>query len=198
MSVEPKLFGKYDYNVTVRDPGLVRYISLRPVFLPHTHGRLRQRFKKSEANIVERFMKHLGNPGHSGKDHWWSSARTTGKYATHYKIMREAFEIIEKKTGENPIQVLVRAIENAAPREEVTTLGLGGVVVLKQVDTSPQRRVDLAIRWIVQGAYKKTTHSKKSAGEILAEEIMLAANYDSNAFAIKKKQEVERQAASSR
>ena len=197
--MEPKLFGKYDYKVEIRDPGLVRYINLRPVILPHSHGRFEEkRFWKSKANIVERLIKHLMGAGHRGKKHLWSSKQTTGKFAKSYKIVKGTFQKIESKTKTNPLQVLVQAIEYSAPREEITTLGLGGRKVPKQVDSSPQRRVDLSLRWIVQGAFQKTVNKKTTIENTLANEIISAAQNDPKSFSISKKIESERQAAASR
>ena len=112
-----KLFGKWSYDgIVVRDPSLKKYISLKPVYLPHTGGRHEhRRFGKAEVPIVERLMNMLMRPG-----------RNTGKKHLAYNIVKRAFEIIHIKTGENPLQVLVRAIENAAPREETTRIMYGG------------------------------------------------------------------------
>lgn len=53
-------------------------------------------------------------------------------------MIQEAFDIINKKTGQNPIQVLVNAVSNAGPREETVRLKYGGIAVPKSVDTAPQ------------------------------------------------------------
>ncbi len=195
-----KLFNEYDLSeVKVNDPGLVRYISLKPILVPHTYGRLAKKpFGKSKVNIVERLITHLMVPGHKGKKHYFTSDVANGKFATVYKIVKEAFKIVKNKTGKNPVQVLVEAIENGSPREEVTTIGLGGRRVLKQVDTSPQRRVDLALRWLVQGAYLSSINKKVSMASALAEQIIATANGDSKSYAVSKKQEAEAQAQSSR
>jgi small subunit ribosomal protein S7 len=194
-----KLFGKYDFSVQVNDPGLVRYISLEPRIVPHAHGRLdKRKFLKSKASIVERFMKHLMGAGHKGKKHFRTSQHTTGKYHKAYNITEKAFSIIEQKTKKNPLQVLIDAIQRGGPREEITTLGLGGRKVPKQVDTSPQRRVDLALRWLVQGAYQKSVNRKTTIEQSLAEEIISASNNDPKSLAVSKKTESERQAAASR
>ncbi|HIQ02917.1 MAG TPA: 30S ribosomal protein S7, partial [Desulfurococcales archaeon] len=140
---EIKLFGKWSFEgVDVRDPSLKKYISLKPVWLPHTGGRHEhKRFGKAEVPIVERLINKLMRPGRQG-----------GKKHLAYNIVKKAFDIIYLKTGENPIQVLVRAIENAAPREETTRIAYGGIVYHVAVDVSPQRRVDLALRFITEGA----------------------------------------------
>ncbi|MDG6221445.1 MAG: 30S ribosomal protein S7, partial [Candidatus Thermoplasmatota archaeon] len=98
----------------------------------------------------------------------------------------------------NPIQVLVDAIENAAPREEVTRLRLGGINVPKAVDVSPCRRVDIALRNLSKGAVQSSYKNPKHISECLANEIMLAAKNDVSSFAVSKKDESERVARSAR
>ena len=190
--VEPdeiKLFGKWSFEgVEVRDPSLKRYISLRPVWLPHTGGRHEhRRFGKAEVPIVERLMNKLMRPG-----------KNTGKKHLAYNIVKRAFDIIYLRTGENPIQVLVRAIENAAPREETTRIAYGGIIYHVAVDVSPQRRVDLALRFITEGARMAAFNNPKTIEEALADEIIAAANNDPKSYAISRKEEIERIALSSR
>lgn len=197
---EIKLFYKYSFDgVVVSDPSLKSYINLTPIFVPRTFGRNEaKKFWKSKMNIVERFINKLMTPGHRGKKHLWSSKHCTGKAYTVLKIVKEAFEIIEEKTKENPVQVLVRAVERASPREEITSIEYGGIRQPKAVDTSPQRRVDLAMRWMVQGAHNQTINKKASMVRVLANMIIKCAEGDPGVFAIKKKNELERQAAASR
>lgn len=188
-SVEVKLFGRWGYEkIVVRDPSLKKYISLRPVYVPHTGGRHEhQRFGKANVPIVERLINQLMKHG-----------RNTGKKHLAYNIVKRAFELIELKTGENPLQVLVRAIENAGPREETTRIMYGGIVYHVAVDVSPLRRVDLALRFMTDGARESAFRSTKSIAECLAEEIIAAANNDPKSYAISKKEEIERIALSSR
>ncbi len=196
------LFGKWDTTgIEVMDPGLRQYINLEPVYIPiRARGKYaKKRFGKRKVHIVERLINKLMVPGHEGKKHRFTSGRCTGKTVNVMNIVRKAFEIIEKRTGKNPVEVLVRAIENAAPREEIVLIEIGGVRVPKAVDTSPQRRVDVALRWIAQGTYKKCYKQHLKAPEALAEEIIAAAeNNPQRSYAIQKKIEIERQAAASR
>ena len=183
-----KVFGKWDTRVEVRDPSLKKYISLMPVYLPHTGGRHEHRkFGKAKVPIVERLINNLMRPG-----------RNKGKKMLAYNIVKMAFELIYARTGQNPIQVLVRAIENAAPREEVTRIMYGGIVYYVAVDVAPQRRVDLALRHIAMGAKEASFNNPKPIEEALADEIIAAANNDPKSFAIRKKEEIERIALSSR
>ncbi len=195
-----KMFGKWESEgIQVNDPGLVKYVNLTPRYVPHTHGRTaKDRFGKSKMHIVERLINKVAIVGHKGKKHWRTSENKTGKKMMAMDIVREALEIVEKKTKKNPIEVLVRAVENSAPREEVTTIEIGGIRVPKSVDVAPQRRVDLSLRWITQGAFQHASNSHIPIVNALADEIIAAANKDSKSFAVSKMIEVERQAAASR
>lgn len=185
----PLLFGKWSYvGIDIRDPSLKKYISLKPVFLPHTGGRHEhRRFGKAEVPVVERLMNMLMRPGRSG-----------GKKHLAYNIVKTAFELIHRETGENPIQVLVRAIEKAAPREETTRIMYGGITYRVSVDISPQRRVDLALRYIAEGARLAAFNNPKPIEECLAEEIIKASRGDPQSYAVRQKEEIERIALSSR
>jgi small subunit ribosomal protein S7 len=195
-----KLFNKYDCStVVVTDPGLKDYINLKPIILPKSQGRYeKKKFWKSKAHIVERLMLKVGVTGHKGKKHWRTSGRNTGKYILQYKNVMHAFDIIENKTKQNPVQVLVQAVENASPCSEVISLEYGGIKHPKAVDVAPQRRVDLALRWMTQGAYQKSTNKKGTYSQALANIIIETAKNDPKSFAISKKSETERQAIASR
>jgi len=197
-----KLFDKWDVNVEVLDPGLKQYITLSPVLVPYSAGRnVGKQFHKSKKNIVERLMNKLYVAGHKGKKHWRTSGHNTGKISTVYKIVKKAFEIIEERTKKNPVEVLIRAIEIGSPREGIATIEYGGMRYPKAVDLAPQRRIDLALRWITQGAYAASAAAgtKKAIWQTLADEIIATANNDtSKSNCIQKKTELERQAAASR
>ncbi len=187
--MELKLLGKYSVNdVVVHDESLGKYINLTAVLNLHTGGRYSSYFAgKANMNTVERLLNKL-----------MRSEKWTGKKYSAYRVLQEAFEIIEKKTKQNPVQVLIDAIENAAPREEVTRLKYGGIAVPKAVDVSPSRRVDIALRNIALGATNSSFKSKKSIENCLADEITYAAKNDANAFSVNKKEEMERIAQSAR
>lgn len=195
-----KLFNKYDLaTVKVDDPGLKDYITLSSVIVPRSGGRhAKQKFHKSKYNIVERLMNKMMVPGHRSKKHVLTSGHCGGKSHTVYNIIKKTLLIIEQKTKQNPVAVLVRAIENAAPRDEITTIEYGGARYPQSVDTAPQRRVDLALRLMVQGAYSKSFGKKIKMSEALAEEIIAAYNSENKSTAISKKHELERQADAAR
>ncbi|MEM0073412.1 MAG: 30S ribosomal protein S7 [Thermoplasmatales archaeon] len=183
------IFEKWDPSgVTVTDQGLVKYISLKPTATLHSGGRHANKFMgKADMNIVERLINNL-----------MRTVRWTGKKQSAYRVVKLAFEIIEKKTKQNPIQIFVNAIQNAGPREEITRLKYGGIAVPKSVDTSSSRRLDLAIRNISIGARENARKTKKNLWESLADEIIAAANNDPNCYSVKEKEDRERQAASAR
>ncbi|MBI2663471.1 30S ribosomal protein S7 [Candidatus Woesearchaeota archaeon] len=194
-----KLFNRWETNFEVNDTGLKSYININPLMIPRTGGRnVGTQFWKSKTHIVERLINKLMIPGHRGKKHRISSGHNTGKSVTTYNIVLKTFEIIEQKLKKNPVEVFVRAVENAAPREEITTIEYGGARYSQAVECAPQRRVDLALRNIVQGAYSKTFKNKKRMWECLADEIILVYNMDNKSNAIARKLELERQADASR
>ena len=195
-----KAFNRWDVaDIKVMDPGLQNYITVAPKIVPKTGARYAgSKFHKSRIFIVERLINKVMNPGHKGKKHSKSSGSCTGKSQTAYKIIEETFKIIEEKTKENPIKVFVKALENAAPREEIVTIEYGGARYPKSVECAPQRRVDLVLRYFIQGSYQKCFNSKKKVTETLSEEIINAYHSSPNSNAIAKKNELERQADASR
>ncbi|MCJ7559416.1 30S ribosomal protein S7 [Candidatus Bathyarchaeota archaeon] len=186
---EIKLFGKWSFKDTqVKDIGLKRYLNLTPMTTPHSMGRHEhQRFKKANVNIVERLINGLMRPG-----------KNSGKKAKATNIVKEAFEIISIRTGKNPVEVLVKAVENSSPCEDTTRVSYGGVVYHLSVDVAPQRRIDLAVRHITEGARAASINNPKSIQETLADELVLAANHDIKSAGIAKRHEIERIAQSSR
>ena len=195
-----KVFNLWESEgITVEDQGLANYICLDPKIVPKTPARhAGNRFYKSKVFIVERFMNKLMDAGHKGKKHFKTSYHQTGKAHTAYNIVERAFKLIEKRTKKNPIEVFVHAVVNAAPREETITIEYGGARYPKAVECAPQRRIDLVLRYFVQGSYHKSFNSKKPIDDILADEIIAAYNSSSVSAAVAKKQELERQADGSR
>ncbi|MBW2994559.1 30S ribosomal protein S7 [Candidatus Woesearchaeota archaeon] len=186
-------------GIAVADEGLVRYINLEPRVVPKTGARYAgKRFHKSKIFIVERLINKLFIPGHKSKKHLRSSGHCTGKTSNAYGIVENAFTIIEQKIKENPLKVFVQALVNAAPREEIVTIEYGGARYPKAVECSPQRRLDIALRFFVQGSYDKSFKKKKSVESALADEIMAAYKLDPKSLAISKKNETERQADAAR
>ena len=105
-------------------------------------------------------------------------------------------KLIKKRS--NPLQIFVDAIINSAQREEITRIRFGAVSQPKAVDSSPSRRLDTAIRNLAKGATQGTSKSKRSLKDCIVNELIKASNGDATSFAISKKEEIERIAASAR
>jgi small subunit ribosomal protein S7 len=183
------LFNQWDMSeVQINDPALVRYINLHSMIVPHSCGKFtRQEFNKSNMLIVERLINRL-----------MKSEKNTGKKTLAIRIVKDAFNIINKKTKKNPVQVLVEAVTNTGQREETVRLKYGGINVPKSVDTSPLRRVNTSMFFISEAVYKSSQSSKKSASAALADELIAASKGDVKTYSVNKKEERERIAKSAR
>ncbi|MFA9515741.1 30S ribosomal protein S7 [Halopenitus sp. H-Gu1] len=182
-----QLFGVWDVSeIAYEDPSTKRYMNVTPI--AHTMGRhASKQFKKSELSLVERLINRL-----------MQTEENTGKKQQATRIVRDALDIVHDRTEENPVQVLVTAVENAAPREETVRLKYGGISVPKAVDVAPQRRVDQALKFISDGVQSATYKSTTPAAEALAHQLIGAADYDVETYAISQKKERERVAAAAR
>jgi len=182
------VLSKYDMTkIKVEDIGLQKYMNLdtRKVYLGGIYAD--KVFAKSKSPLVERLINNL-----------MRTEVYNGKKTKAYKVVRDAFDIIDKRTKSNPMQVLVDALQNAAPKEETTRLRFGGISVPKAVDVSPQRRLDIALRNICSGSVNSSHKNKKSMEACLAEELIKAAKNDVASFAVGKKNDAERVAKSAR
>ncbi|WP_096390692.1 30S ribosomal protein S7 [Halopenitus persicus] len=181
------LFGVWDVSeIAYSDPSTKRYLNVTPI--AHTMGRhASKQFQKSEISLVERLINRL-----------MQNEENTGKKQQATRIVRDAFDLVHERTDENPVQVLVTAVENAAPREETVRLKYGGISVPKAVDVAPQRRVDQALKFIADGVESATYKSTTTAAEALASQLTGAADYDVETYAISQKEERERVAAAAR
>jgi small subunit ribosomal protein S7 len=186
---ETPIFGKWPSTaIEVPDVGLARYISLEAVGVMHHGARhANKHFGKTKVHVVERLINDL-----------MRSETYQGKKSKAYKAVEEAFERVAERSKENPVQVLITAIVNAAPREEVTRLRYGGINVPKSVDVAPLRRLNVALRHIAMGATQTSFKSTKPISQCLADEILKAAKNDPQSFAVAKRDEVERVAKSAR
>ena len=195
-----KVFNRWGVEgVTVNDLGLVDYITLHPKIVLKTGARYAgQKFYKSKVFIVERLINKVMVPGHKSKKHFRSSGHCTGKKDHAYNIVEKAFQIIEMKLKKNPIEVFVTGLVNAAPREEIVTIEYGGARYPKSVEVAPQRRVDVVLRSMLQGAYGRSFKTRLPIEQALAEEIIAAYQGSARSNAISKKRDLERQAASAK
>jgi small subunit ribosomal protein S7 len=194
-----KIFDMYDMEeIQVSDPALEPYMNLDGRLLVKSQGRNLGKFSSAKVHIVERLANRVAVPGHIGKKHKIITSWSSGKFTTNMNLVLKALESIEKKKKENPVQVLIKAIETCSPRDEITTIEYGGARYPQAVDVSPLRRVNLAIRWLVQGAYQKCFGKKKKMSDSLANEIILAAEGNMESYAMGKKNEAEKQADAAR
>ncbi|MFQ6123155.1 MAG: 30S ribosomal protein S7 [Candidatus Heimdallarchaeota archaeon] len=183
------LFDKWPTGeCSIPDPGLQRYITLKAPFALHNFGRnANKRFGKADTHIVERFINRL-----------MISGKNAGKKHLLYNVVKHAFDLIHARTGQNPLQIFLSALDNAAPREETTRISYGGIVYHTSVDTAPQRRVDLALSYLASGASRAAFNNVNTLEECVADELLLASRNDTKAYSIKRKLEIERVARSAR
>jgi small subunit ribosomal protein S7 len=97
----------------------------------------------------------------------------SGKKSVAEKTCYDAFNVIKKKTGNDPMKTFKSALENVKPVVEVKSRRVGGATYQVPVDIKTQRRIALAFRWILGYSKKRP---EKSMKEKLAAEIMEAAN----------------------
>ncbi|MEY3589073.1 MAG: ribosomal protein [Actinomycetota bacterium] len=116
-----------------------------------------------------------------------------GKKSIAEKIVYDALDIIEKKTGTEPIATLKRAIENVKPPLEVRSRRVGGATYQVPVEVRPRRASTLAIRWVVD--YSRARREKTMA-ECLANELLDAAN--GLGAAMKKRDDMQKMAESNK
>ena len=194
-----KIFDLYDVSeIRIEDPGLRAVINLEPKLIVKSQGRNVVKHGQTKVNIVERLMNRLAVAGHRGKKHKIILGSSTGKYTRNMNIIFKALKMVEQRTKKNPIAVLVKAIEKAAPRDEITVIEYGGARYPQAVDVSPIRRVNLALKNLIHGASDKAFGKKKTITQALAEEIVLAYENNGDSFAIRKRNESEKQADSAR
>jgi len=182
------MLAKYDMStIKIEDKGLERYINLEAEKIFHGGIFSNKLFAKSKLPIIERLINNI-----------MRTEDYNGKKMKAYKAVKGAFEIIDKKTKSNPMQVFIDALQHSAPKEETTRLRFGGISVPKAVDVAPQRRLDIAIRNISTGSVNASHKNKKSIEACLADEIIKASKNDVASFAVAKKNDIERVAKSAR
>mgnify|MGYP001772941768 CR=1 FL=1 len=112
-----------------------------------------------------------------------------GKKTIARKIVYNAFEIIKQKTGQDPLEVFKKAVENVKPILEVRPRRVGGATYQVPIEVRPERSISLALRWIVQYARER---KGKPMMVKLAEEIMAAARNEG--MAVKKREDTHKMA----
>ena len=112
-----------------------------------------------------------------------------GKKSLAARILYDSFDIIEERMKRNPLEVFEQAINNAAPVLEVKPRRVGGATYQIPMEVPPDRRISLAMRWLVQSARNRPG---KSMAEKLANELMDAAQ--GTGATIKKRDDTHRMA----
>jgi small subunit ribosomal protein S7 len=197
--IQFKLFDKYDVSqIEIKDQGLKNAINLQPKLIVKSYGRNVVKYGQAKVNIVERLMNKISCAGHRGKKHKIEKGNASGKYTKNMGIVLDALKMVEKKTGKNPVEVLVQAIENSSPRDEVTVIEYGGARYPQAVDVSPLRRINLALKHLCQGASDRAFGKKKTLAQGLAEEIVMASEQNGESVSVRKRKESEAQADSAR
>jgi small subunit ribosomal protein S7 len=113
-----------------------------------------------------------------------------GKRSTAERILYKSFDIIKERTGDDPLKVFKKALDNAKPSLEVKSRRVGGSNYQVPIEVNPNRRLSLSIRWVV--GYARSRGDGKTMYEKLANELMDAANLRGGA--VKKREDVHRMA----
>jgi len=116
-----------------------------------------------------------------------------GKKSVAQRTFYSAMNILEKRSGEDPLKVFKQAVENARPFMETKSRRVGGSTYQVPIEVSPRRRTSLGLRWIVSAARAR---GEKTMHERLAGELLEAAS--SRGGAVRKKEEIHRMAEANR
>ena len=122
-----------------------------------------------------------------------NSIMLDGKKGVAQKIVYDAFEQIQKKTGEDPVEVFQKAMNNIMPQVEVKARRVGGANYQVPMEVRPERRQTLGLRWLTQ--YTRA-RGEKTMSERLANELMDAAN--GMGGSVKKREDTHRMAEANR
>jgi small subunit ribosomal protein S7 len=119
-----------------------------------------------------------------------STVMSDGKRSTAERILYGSLDIVKEKTGDDPMKVFKKAIDNSKPSLEVKSRRVGGSNYQVPIEVNPNRRLSLSIRWIV--GYARSRGDGKTMEEKLANEFMDAANLRGGA--VKKREDTHRMA----
>ena len=116
-----------------------------------------------------------------------------GKRSTAERILYQSFDLIKERSGDDPLKVFKKAVDNVKPALEVKSRRVGGATYQVPVEVRPERRTALAMRWLI--AYSRARR-EKSMAERLAAELILASKGEGET--IKKKEDTHRMAEANR
>lgn len=118
-----------------------------------------------------------------------NSIMLDGKKGVAQKIVYDAFDIVKEKTGNDPLEMFEKALENIMPSLEVKARRVGGSTYQVPLEVRPERRETLGLRWLT--AYSRA-RNERTMRERLANEIMDAVNGTGNA--VKKREDTHKMA----
>ncbi len=113
-----------------------------------------------------------------------------GRRSTAQRILYQSFEIIKERSGDDPVKVFKKAVDNVKPSLEVKSRRVGGSNYQVPIEVNPNRRLSLSIRWLV--SYARSRGDGKTMQEKLANELLDAANLRGGA--VKKREDTHRMA----
>jgi small subunit ribosomal protein S7 len=113
-----------------------------------------------------------------------------GKQSTAMSIVYGSFDIVKEKSGDDPLKIFKKALDNVKPSLEVKSRRVGGSNYQVPIEVNPNRRLSLSIRWLV--GYARSRGDGKTMQEQLAHELLDAANLRGGA--VKKREDVHRMA----
>jgi small subunit ribosomal protein S7 len=119
-----------------------------------------------------------------------STVMSDGKRSTAERILYGSLDIVKEKTGDDPMKVFKKAIDNSKPSLEVKSRRVGGSNYQVPIEVNPNRRLSLSIRWIV--GYARSRGDGKTMEEKLANELLDASNLRGGA--VKKREDTHRMA----
>ena len=117
----------------------------------------------------------------------------SGKKSTATSVVYEALEMVQEKTGRNPVEIFEQALKNVGPAMEVRPRRVGGATYQVPIEVPSGRRIALAMRWITDAARARTG---KSLAEKLSAELMDAAN--NTGTSVRKREETHKMAEANR
>ena len=113
-----------------------------------------------------------------------------GKRSTAERILYQSFELIKERSGDDPLKIFKKALDNVKPALEVKSRRVGGSNYQVPIEVNPTRRLSLSIRWLV--SFARSRGDGKTMEEKLANELLDAANLRGGA--VKKREDVHRMA----
>jgi small subunit ribosomal protein S7 len=119
-----------------------------------------------------------------------NTVMSDGKRSLAERIMYESFDIIKDRTGDDPLKIFKKAVENVKPSLEVKSRRVGGSNYQVPVEVNPNRRLSLSIRWLV--GFARQRGDGKTMQEKLANEFLDASNLRGGA--VKKREDTHRMA----